>query len=551
MYTTTVSCSHLELRIDPAFYHPSHLMDVNNIMRFPVKRLDALRDNSARISYGVLKPRFEISSPYRMVRIQDFRDPFLDADSAVGINQNQFAEFHRSECIAGDILIAIAGYVGRAAIVPEFPFKLNINQHIARFRPSSTYNADPYYLVSYLLSSTGRRQLCRYVSGSVQTGINLEDLRELLIPQPDSFVQKYIGDKIRQAEQLRQISRVRSAYALRLVNTFLADENSAMNLEYEVAQLLDGEVLTDEYFQHIESKSARQPNQGRKSSRIQNIFLTTRLDCNFYNRDALELDRRFAQGYEVTTLGDVVDQARQITDGVRGPDLQPSMFKFVRLQDCAGWSIDFDNCLTISEAQFREHRRCQLQEGDVVVAIGGYIGHAAMARRVKPAVIGRHSAVLPMGANSKVDAGYLVAFLSSQAGAIQLQRYVSGTVQVGINLEDLRQIRLPLPSPVLQKHIGDAVRQADDCSYWASRLLSLACRLVEALIEGRITESELCEAYVASNQGDRQADRSILERMIVGGLDVPHESPLLPNLDGLYVAIDEAERGPTSGATSY
>jgi type I restriction enzyme S subunit len=207
MYGTTVSGSKLELRIDPAFYHPSHLMDVDSIMRFPVERLDALRDNSARMSYGILKPRFEDNSPYRMVRIQDFRDPFLDVDSAVAINQSQFAEFHRSECKAGDILIAIAGYVGRAAIVPECLLKLNINQHIARFRPSSTYNIDPYYLISYLISSIGRRQLCRYVSGSVQTGINLEDLRELLIPQPDQLVQKYIGDKVRQAERLHQLSQ--------------------------------------------------------------------------------------------------------------------------------------------------------------------------------------------------------------------------------------------------------------------------------------------------------------------------------------------------------
>jgi type I restriction enzyme S subunit len=208
MYATTVSGSQLELRIDPAFYNPSHLMDVGNIMRFPVERLDALRDNSARMSYGVLKPRFKNNSPYRMVRIQDFRDPFLDVDSAVGINQSQFAEFHRSECKAGDILIAIAGYVGRAAIVPECLLKLNINQHIARFRPSSTCNVDPYYLISYLISSIGRRQLCRYVSGSVQTGINLEDLRDLLIPQPDQLVQKYIGDKVRQAEQLRNFERL-------------------------------------------------------------------------------------------------------------------------------------------------------------------------------------------------------------------------------------------------------------------------------------------------------------------------------------------------------
>ena len=175
-----------------------------------------------------------------------------------------------------------------------------------------------------------------------------------------------------------------------------------------------------------------------------------------------------------------------------------------------------------------------------------------MARRVQPAVIGQHSAVLPIGTHSKVDAGFLVAFLSSNAGAIQLQRYVSGTVQVGINLEDLRgRSVFPYRSLFCKSTSAMLFVRRMICSYWASRLLSLACRLVEALIEGRITESELCEAYVALNEGDRQADRSILERVTVGGLDVPHESPLPPDFDGLYAAIDEAERGHTGGATSY
>jgi hypothetical protein len=79
----------------------------------------------------------------------------------------------------------------------------------------------------------------------------------------------------------------------------------------------------------------------------------------------------------------------------------------------------------------------------VIVAIGGYIGNASVARNVKPAVIGQHSALLPHHPKGVMDEGFIVAYLNSRIGKIQFQRYVSGTVQQGINLEDVETLASP------------------------------------------------------------------------------------------------------------
>ena len=50
-------------------------------------------------------------------------------------------------------------------------------------------------------------QFTRAITGSVQAGINLEDLREIAIPIPHKKAQAYIGEKVRQAERLRQRAR--------------------------------------------------------------------------------------------------------------------------------------------------------------------------------------------------------------------------------------------------------------------------------------------------------------------------------------------------------
>src|SRR5438874_4493655 len=180
------------------------------------------------------------------------------------------------------------------------------------------------------------------------------------------------------------------------------------------------------------------------TSRVSTSALCHRLDCPFYHPEALRLDHRLNEIGNLRVLSEVIDPSRTITNGVRGPVLQSSDYRLVRLQDLDGWFVRFDTCLTISEQQFRQNRRCQLRKNDIIVAIGGYIGHAAIVWKVKPAVIGQHSALIPLPENGELDPHYLTAYLNADPGRIQLQRFVSGTVQTGVNLEDLRDVRIPV-----------------------------------------------------------------------------------------------------------
>ncbi|MCU0565335.1 MAG: restriction endonuclease subunit S [Oculatellaceae cyanobacterium Prado106] len=197
-----------------------------------------------------------------------------------------------------------------------------------------------------------------------------------------------------------------------------------------------------------------------KPQRIDYETLRHRLDCSFYHPDAIQLDTQLRQYGESKTLSELADPKRQITNGVRGPELENSEYYLVRLQNCNNWEVDYSDCLTISEKQFKENKRCQLYEGDIVVAIGGYVGNAAVVRCSQPAVIGQHSAVLPSNPKT-IDGRYLLAYLNSKWGAIQFQRHVSGTVQPGVNLEDIRDIPIPIPPSKVQKYIGEKVRQAE------------------------------------------------------------------------------------------
>jgi len=70
------------------------------------------------------------------------------------------------------------------------------------------------------------------------------------------------------------------------------------------------------------------------------------------------------------------------------------------------------------------------------------------------------------------------------------------------------------------------------------RLTTSAKLLVEALIEGQATESDLIAAQKMLEKGDLSADREILSRLTRKGMDIAGEPPLFPDIDGLYNALD-------------
>jgi hypothetical protein len=101
MFHTRVNSGALGRRLDASFYNPEYVAAEEAIARFSLRTMESLRADGAPIGYGVIKPRFQASS-VRMVRIQDFNDPFIDLESSVAIDPAQMTEFKRSDCQPGD-----------------------------------------------------------------------------------------------------------------------------------------------------------------------------------------------------------------------------------------------------------------------------------------------------------------------------------------------------------------------------------------------------------------------------------------------------------------
>jgi type I restriction enzyme S subunit len=215
--------------------------------------------------------------------------------------------------------------------------------------------------------------------------------------------------------------------------------------------------------------------------------IASRLNPEFYRPEYTENECRLQKLADCRPLGELCDAKSPITNGIRGPDLAQTDFRMLRLQDVDELWMDSSKSLRVSERQYKANRRAECRKGDVLLAIGGYIGVVGKVVDDAPQTMGQHSARLRFDA-SKVDLDFMLVYLSSRSGKMLCQRYVTGGVQQGINLEDVRDIRVPVVDMAVQRAIGAKVREAERMYYQAKQLLDEARAEVMCLVDGTMKE---------------------------------------------------------------
>lgn len=506
MQVSRAGISDLTTRLDPQYYGPENLRDDRLIEGWRPQALDDLRHEESRISYGVLKPEHCESREFRMARIQDFSDPFLDVDRCTGISPEQFQGYPRSECKEGDLLIAIAGYVGRAAIVPKLDCRLNINQHIARFRPDGKDRVDDRFLVSYLTSSIGRRQIQRQVTGSVQAGINLEDLRLLSIPLPAYEAQAYIGNKIRQAERLR-------ASAVSILESVDAELNSAMPDRDRVPRLF---------------------------SRVGADALTERLDVRPYRSHYLAaIEALCSVPHE--PLAQIADLSSG--DPVPSAEFADVGVPLVRIRDI-GREGFVDQDVHVSPDYTSNRPGALARESLIVLGMDGEFRTQFFLEEDLPQFVNQRVAILEA---HSIRPELLTFWLNRPEGQLQLDRLAVKTTVEHTSLQNVGKVLIPRLASRDEERLSDGILFARRSAMFARRLTIAAMVLVEALIEGKVAEDELKAANAAAADGDSDLDRRLISRVSPDGLD-RGGARLIPDVDALTDALNEASRLAENGS---
>jgi type I restriction enzyme S subunit len=212
-----------------------------------------------------------------------------------------------------------------------------------------------------------------------------------------------------------------------------------------------------------------------------------------------------ARGWFLESLDNLCDPVRGIPYGiVQTGEPDPDGVPTVRCGDIKGFEIDRAGLKRVRASIESGYERTRLAGGEVLLAIRGTVGQTAVAGpELHGANISREVAMIPLLAG--IEPTFVMYLLASPAGQAMLGQHVKGVAQAGINLADLRALRVPIPSRAEQARVVAEVERG----------LSVVNRMQRRTLEVGSESAELDRALLsAAFRGQ------LLDRQSSPGLDV-------------------------------
>lgn len=230
------------------------------------------RSNS--ISYGVVQPGSPVTNGIPMVRVNNFHDTRIDLSETMKIAPEIEAKYGRTRLSGGEVLLTLVGSVGQVAVVSSALKGFNVARAVCVIHPLLHVSAE--WIAICLRSPLSQHLLNSRANTTVQTTINLKDVRALPIPLPP------------EAER-RNITRLVSALDDRIA--LLRDTNATLEA---IAQAMFKSWFVD--FDPVHAKQQGRAPEGMSEA-------AAALFPDSFEESELGLVPR---GWKVGVLGDIV-----------------------------------------------------------------------------------------------------------------------------------------------------------------------------------------------------------------------------------------------------
>ena len=385
---------------------------------------------------------------------------FIERSHPIFITEAAYRQPHmtRSHLQKGDVLLSIVGTIGELSLVMTNE-PATCNCKLAILRPHSV---SPEYLAIFLRSKFGRSQIERLTRGAVQKGVLLEDTDQIFVFRLSSSLEHSLEQRIRDLVTEAHVQ-------------FGVAEQQSSRAEKVLLQSLALEGWSP-------------PEQLSYTARASEALAAGRLDAEHYQQKfyAAREDLMAAGARELIP---VVDLLSFMTNG-HTPlhhDLRVGEVPFLCAEHVTDFDIDYDSKKRIrTQHHSGELARTAFKNGDVLLTIKGRVGNAAIAENVTgPMNINQDVALLRF--NGKLPTWFVVAFINSLFGKLQVERMSTGGINPFLGLYNVRKLEIPEFDRRTMLDIGNrtrrAIHEARQARHQARFLLDRAKRAVEIAIE--------------------------------------------------------------------
>ena len=155
---------------------------------------------------------------------------------------------------------------------------------------------------------------------------------------------------------------------------------------------------------------------------------------------------------------------------------------FVRSQNIGLGHLILDDIAYIDEDTHQRQKNTELQLDDVLLNItGASIGRSALVnQQIVGGNVNQHVCIIR--ANKKLIPSFLCNFLLSQYGQKQIESFQAGGNRQGLNFEQIKSIKIGLPSVEEQKKIADLLLLIEQRITTQNKIIEKYESLIQAII---------------------------------------------------------------------
>jgi type I restriction enzyme S subunit len=391
---------------------------------------------------------YDFKSPYRYIRGKDVKPFFLLNDDNRYLPASDFHRLSQYEVCNDDLMISVVGTLGNVAICTDEDVPAMFSCKSTLFRSKE---ADPYFLLAYLNSSTGLLCMLRRQRGAIQSGLNIEDLRTIPVPRFGEEIELELASDVRTAH--RKLLASRDAY------------NAAQ-------QLLEAELGLDKLtFQKPVGYAARFSTVNWSGT-----FSAGRVDAQCFAPDALFYENWLKTHTQCDRLGALLKstaKGRQQADSIDGTT------DYCSIKHITGRELDgASKCFAQADAPLAG-------VNDLLLAItGATIGKIGIVKRYERLAFSGD--LLCLRVAESIDPHYLLLALDHKIGQVQFKRWITGSTNGHIAPRDVVRVLVPRLSSETEAQISELVRSSLAKRQESERLLGHAKTRVEQLIEAAV-----------------------------------------------------------------
>ena len=392
------------------------------------------------------------------LRVENIGDNnLIDLSKVKYINEKTHNGFlKRSILKEKDILISIAGTLGRTAIVKKENLPANINQAISFIRLIDNSKILENFIIFYLNNPVTKDNLLSQVKVTAIPNLTLEIISNIKIPLSPLNEQKRIVEKLdflfektKRAKEIieeikvdienRKISILDRAFKGVLTSKW-RNENKVS----DVKELLKS--INDEKIKKWEEDCLQAEKNGRKKPKKPII---REIEDMIVPVD--EQPYKLPDSWVWVKLDNLCSK---ITDGThKTPKYTDSGVPFISVKDIYDNQVSFNNTKFISQEEHNElYKRCNPEYDDILLTKSGTIGRTAVIK-TKTEFSLFVSVALLKNYKNVIDSNYLSLNIQDFFNKINISQTIKGGVIKNYHISDMKEQLIPLPPLEEQQEI--------------------------------------------------------------------------------------------------